>query len=449
MSTYYSSLSLPADRHEVVARRVDAWLEAKGFAKLDEPVLFDDLDREHERGVALLWTGRWTVLLHSEAREDERLRFELGGLDAPLLHLWCHDVDGWGYTLYVEGVAVSGWASDPSRRGDAGDDDLEALARGVGGIDPAALRRARRGRPSVDADAEAFASALGAPIAASGYPGPRTLDGATIERWLYRRRDHDPMAGFDLHATPATATAPPPHANDWSALAEAIGVAEARRLRRLTVVARWLSGFMRVLKTPWVLAHRAHLALRHRRRAASLRQAFRSATSHPGLHRAPTSSDLRVETRALFNQRHGIGVRWGADADVAPADVSGVLPLRVGVTPVVCRALRGGMATRMLTRRVGVIEAEEDYAGGLDGTLAAKRVRSRLPQVDPPLLLEEHYVQTPQAVYVFGVGPAADLEDDLPALLRSLVEGLAVDAVVDDGDRRSAGNASRDEVSAC
>ncbi|MGB7537959.1 MAG: hypothetical protein WBM17_05435, partial [Anaerolineales bacterium] len=98
MGAFFSSHSLPGDVHELVDQKLGDWLSRKGFAEPADPIL--DLCPEGERAYYLFWSERWTVVLFSQLDEEERLLFELGNTGLPVLHLWLHDSDLWGYELY-------------------------------------------------------------------------------------------------------------------------------------------------------------------------------------------------------------------------------------------------------------------------------------------------------------------------------------------------------------
>ena len=107
MGADYWSQSVPADVHERVDVVVRSWLEAKGFEEIGDEPLFD-LDKEIERGFFLFWNDRWTVVVYSDLEEVERLTFELAGkLELPVLQLWAHDSDLWGYELHGDGYGLN------------------------------------------------------------------------------------------------------------------------------------------------------------------------------------------------------------------------------------------------------------------------------------------------------------------------------------------------------
>ena len=92
---------------------VVSWLGAKGFQPCDETSLFP-FDPEAERGVVLAETPDWTTIVFShEFEEGDRLVFELNKLGKPVLDVWVHDSDIWGYRLHDDSKLIASFNSNP------------------------------------------------------------------------------------------------------------------------------------------------------------------------------------------------------------------------------------------------------------------------------------------------------------------------------------------------
>ncbi|HEX6865185.1 MAG TPA: hypothetical protein VF414_20310, partial [Thermoanaerobaculia bacterium] len=174
MGGFYHSLSVPRSVCSQVESLVSSWLFARGFERAEDGVL--DLDREAERGCLILWGDGWTTVLYSHFEEEDRLRLELEKLELPLLHVWLHDSDLWGYELYEEGDVVSAFHSNPRYFGGEieaeGPNDTARIARAWFGDETRAgelLSLQKKKGIFMDPVCERFARWLGAPPAASQY----------------------------------------------------------------------------------------------------------------------------------------------------------------------------------------------------------------------------------------------------------------------------------------
>ena len=113
MGTFFRSIAARTAAAESIKALVMRWLSAKGFEASDATPLFA-LD-DSERGVFLFSNSKWVVVLYSQMEaEGERLRHELTKLQVPLLEVWVHDSDIWGYDLYDDENLVVSFNSNPN-----------------------------------------------------------------------------------------------------------------------------------------------------------------------------------------------------------------------------------------------------------------------------------------------------------------------------------------------
>src|SRR5205809_4093922 len=177
MGAFFQSVAIPTDSPGDVRTLVTTWLAAKGFEPRPEPPLFE-CDAETERGLCLFASDRWVVLLYSHMdTEGPRLLHELGKLNRPLLRVWVHDSDLWGYDLHQDEELVASFNSHPHYFGYA--EELPLPANG----DPAllcelcpveagaeAIARIQRGRALFkEVICRRFCQAIGAAPAGFGY----------------------------------------------------------------------------------------------------------------------------------------------------------------------------------------------------------------------------------------------------------------------------------------
>ncbi|RME24736.1 MAG: hypothetical protein D6798_10525, partial [Deltaproteobacteria bacterium] len=265
-----------------------AWMRAKGLALRDgaPPTA---LDPAHERGVLLAWRNGVVVVLGDTVAELEHQAFELRKLGRPLVELWMHDSDIWGYQLWHDGRIVSAFHSNPRYFGRAerprGPDDPETLCRVVGRGDPAEIRRIQRQRSTLaDDSVRAFARALDAEAGVARYGTPLGQDwpppGWECAHLWFREIGWDPMAGFDLDRLPfASSPTPDPLVGPTAAQRAAWNEQAAAASRR----AQRIGGLIRAATAPLQLPLRARLGWRTRKTAAAARRAMAggAATASP------------------------------------------------------------------------------------------------------------------------------------------------------------------------
>lgn len=396
MGGFYHSLSVPRSVHQQVESLVSSWLLARGFERAEDGVL--DLDREAERGCLLFWGDRWTTILYSHFEEEERLKLELGKLEIPLLHVWLHDSDLWGYELYEDGDVVSAFNSNPRYFGGEmpteGPNDALRLARAWFGDESRArelLSLQKKKGIFMDPVCDRFASWLGAPPAASQYEyvmaGERDWKGFPEVHLRFRRPGFDPMDGFDLHRL--RVESPP--------------LEEAPQPWKPSLGFRLLTGAMRLFFLPLSLYSRWKL---------------RSGGSAPGAP-APGSwpgQEWKVEGEFLVNERRRcrVSLAHGALAAHGP----GILPFRVGPLAVNASVRPGSMIAAALTNLRGrEIQADERFHVG---DFPARFIASTWPE--PLRFIYDVCIATPIAVYWFQASVAEPPGEDALARFRATVE---------------------------
>jgi len=102
------------------------WLETKGYRLAAKRPLIE-IDDETQRGAFVYWNKRWTILLFSEYGEFERLGYELAKLKRPILFLWLHDSDLWGYQVEFDRHTIASFNSNPTYFGKAEAYDAEGF----------------------------------------------------------------------------------------------------------------------------------------------------------------------------------------------------------------------------------------------------------------------------------------------------------------------------------
>ena len=174
MGGFFTSYNIPGGAHEAVDQKIKEWLSRKGFQEPPDPVL--DHIQEGERAYYLFWNDRWTIVLFSHFEEEERLLFELSSAGRPVLHLWLHDSDLWGYELYLKNRPLAAFNSNPKYFGadeaPAAPNDIRLLMEqcSIRGLSVSRIEDLQKKRGLFKENAcEAFAKAIGIGPAASQY----------------------------------------------------------------------------------------------------------------------------------------------------------------------------------------------------------------------------------------------------------------------------------------
>jgi len=123
VGAFFNSICLPQDCATELKPLLIQWLETKGYrlAAKRPPIEIDD---QTQRGAFIYWNKRWTILLYSEYGEFERLGYELAKLKRPILFLWLHDSDLWGYQVELDRRAIASFNSNPTYFGKAEETEL-------------------------------------------------------------------------------------------------------------------------------------------------------------------------------------------------------------------------------------------------------------------------------------------------------------------------------------
>jgi hypothetical protein len=398
MGGFYHSLSVPRSVHGEVESLVSSWLAARGFERAEEGVL--DLDREAERGCLIFWDGRWTTILYSHFEEEDRLRLELERLELPLLHVWLHDSDLWGYELYEEGEVVSAFNSNPRYFGGEtpaeGPNDVGRIARACFGDESRAgelLSLQKKKGIFMDPVCDRFARWLGAAPAAAQYEnviaGERTWKGFSETHLRFRRPGFDPMNGFDLHRLRV----------------ESQPLEDVAPVWKPSPGFRLLTGAFRFLFFPLSLYFRWKM-----RSGMNVLTGAPEAGSFPG-------QEWKVEGDFLVNERRRCRISLAHGAEAARG--AGILPFRVGPLAVHSSVRSGAMTAAALQQGLRGREIQSDESFEV-GDFPARFVASAWPE--PRRFIYEVCIATPIAVYWFQASAGEPAEEDVLARLRATVE---------------------------
>jgi hypothetical protein len=382
MGAFFTSYCLPGDVHELVDRKLADWLSRKGFTEPADPVL--DLCPEGERAYYLFWNERWTIILYSRLEEEERLLFELGNIGHPVLHLWLHDSDLWGYELYRKNRPIAAFNSNPKYFGaqevPAAPNDISVLIeqcaiRGLSAPEVEALQR-KRGVFQEDA-CTAFLKAIGAAPAASQYQyqsddRPAPSDFSVVHR-RNRRRGFDPMRNFNLHAKPPKS---------------APGMTPApAQMPSLPAGFRLLMEVVRIVAIPigWLFG----IYLRIKIRTGGL-------AGLPGAGLSTKPKDYSFENGWLVNSKRRCRIKLADGAEIS--NMAGILPFRIGKLEVFSKTMSAEEALHLLDGLRG--KADEEERDFHIGGLPAKWIRLRIPPKREGCRYHG-FIQAPHAVYYF------------------------------------------------
>jgi len=417
MGVFYNTICLPGNHRSDVREHLERWLRVRGYEPRESTVLFDLEDSE--RSAYLLGDASWTILFYSHWDEDRRLIHELQGIGVPVVYLWVHDSDVWGWDLFdTEGFAGS-WSSNPRVHHSFPETPVGSVERPAMAIEnlcqhlgldteaSAALARLQGHQGAFqDEICAEFAHLLGISPAATSYDdlerGVSThFEGWSSEHLFFTRPDDElDTESVDLHQHKVTRWIPGPHTRPDTTQLEIAPellreMARMRRRQRLAMV--WIKP-MAWLSRLWHRSAEAWTRLRW-----SLRTRLR-AMERPASWLAETS--YRCEGQRLINDRHGCLVDLPEDAAPAPAPSRPplVFAFRTRRVNVTCTARRLQHLDEVLRRpsRSRVLRDEKYRVAAL----AARHVLFELP---PQFIaggkdtstLGLHVVQTPIALYVF------------------------------------------------
>ena len=413
-----------------VRELVVSWLGAKGFRPCDGPSLFP-FDPETERGIVLAETSDWTTIAFSHRFEEgDRLVFELKKLEKPLLEVWVHDSDIWGYRLHDSGKLVASFNSNPRYFGGTPELDLpqngdpELLCEVCDlSVEPGTIASIQ-GKRAVFKErvAERFCAQIGADAAAYDYrdfdevrlePGRHTTtDGTEIERMYFVRSGTSrESTGRVLHEIVLHVPRAPrvdPQMEAWQAEMKA-------RMLPLTILLRIVGwGFKLGF---WLLRPFFYLWLRKE----ILRQDSRGDILQE-LETLQNRPDVERQGPRLMNRRHGCSIEVPESAEVMQdIDLDAVFSFRLGGVHVDCAALRSSQLRRQLKLWPGaeIVEDEKHFIG----ELPARTVELKYTSKDRKSHLVWHLAETPQALYRFQASGQA-LSDDLRREFRTVFESF-------------------------
>jgi hypothetical protein len=392
MGAFFTSFSIPGDVHEAVDQKIREWLSRKGFQEPPDPVL--DHTKEGERAYYLFWNDRWTIVLFSHFEEEERLLFELRNDDRPVLHLWLHDSDLWGYELYLKNRSLAAFNSNPKYFGayeePAAPNDIPLLMKqcSIRGLTVSEMEGLQKKKGIFKENAcETFAKAIGIGPAASQYgyhseAEPAAPDFSVVHR-RYRKRGFDPMRNFNLHVEPAKSPQ------------EEMPISS--KMPALPPGFRVLMEIMRVMAIPIGWLFRIILAIK-------MKTAEVPGLTH-GTGASPVPKEYALEGGWLVNPKRRCRIKFSEGA--APSEAAAMLPFKIQGKEVFSRTMSADETRHMLTGlHRGPIEEEENY---WIGSLAAKRIRLQaFPRQDRFRYL--YFIQASVAVYYFSLESKGPLE---------------------------------------
>ncbi len=437
-SNHFSHILFDVDP-QAAREQLFAWMRAKGLALQDGKPL-TALDPAHERGVWLAWRDGVVVVLGDTLAELDRQAFELRKLGRPLVELWMHDSDIWGYQLWHEGRIASAFNSNPRYFGPAeparGPDDPETLCRLVGRGDPVAIRRIQRQRPTfAEQSSRAFAEALAAEAGAAQYGSSPGADWPPPE-WeredlWFRDVGWDPLAGFDIDRL---SFEPPPRPDPFAGLTAEERAAAAEQLAAMKRSGQAIGCLLRVATAPFQLPFQTWLRWKTRDAA---RKAVRGMDRHAGTTSTPRLPPPTAVLRKgrLCNDTAGISIPLPSGATVGPYDCVPLLPghvLGFTIAETTVRMSAHVPATvRHMTQGMGHF-GEVTTETNTIGPHTVRQARVELPP-SPEWPDAPHRVRLmslligPSAVLVFDTTPAMEQESEVATAVNEALAGLRFD----------------------
>jgi hypothetical protein len=436
-SNHFSHSIFDAEPAETRALLV-AWMRAKGMA-LQDGGPKTPLDPQHERGLRIAWRDGVVVVLGDTLMELARQAFELRKLGRPLLSLWMHDSDIWGYELWSEGAVVSAFHSDPTYFGaqepEQGPNDVERLCTLTGRGSPAEIRAIqKKTRLFAEGCSQALADALGAGAAATnyGYVGPMDPwppEGWQTEHLWFREHGWDPMAGFDVSTLRFDA---PEHPDPFAGLDPAARAEQEAAAAAAMKQAHRIGCAMQALMWPIQIPMRMWLWWRTRQLTQQVEGRAQQAASEARSVDWEALSTVELVDGRLRSPAHEVSVPVPAGADIGPQDrvtfgPGQVLGFTVCETPLRLAA--------HLPAAVGGLTRGMAHTGAVDVTtreLGPHIVRwARAPVTPfpgapdaPPRERLMALLAGPQAVYAIDAMPIAEHADAVAAAIEEAIAGL-------------------------
>ena len=385
-----------------------------------------EIDDETQRGVFIYWNKQWTILLYSEFGEFERLGYELAKLKRPILFVWMHDSDLWGYQIEQDRKLIASFNSSPTYFGRAeetglptnGDPDLLCQTFGLQGQEREIRKLQKSKSFFMEQVCEQFATMINARPAASCYeyveqshlePESIQFDGFEMEHLFFASdRAQQEMNGFDIHAKAVRE-----FARDERGTGDANLPPEMRaRLEHLQRQVGVMTFFFKVLFWPlkivaWPVVQVMKLWLWFTFKRSS-KQRGTTELLATNARRA-----FRVEGRLLINDRRRCRITLPEGVEPVPAWGLTVFAFKVNNVQVTCRAARRKEVERYLTLRSPnaatryTVLADENF---MVGTMKAKSVLLKMEdEKSSKNVSATHYmgtciVQLPELIYDFHYG---------------------------------------------
>lgn len=347
----HSFTVLGASRADVEAH-IASWLRSKGFEPVEGTPLFES-DPSFERTVLSFGDEQNATVAYSELVEEDRLLFELKKLGRPVLELWLHDSDVWGYELWEEDRIVSAFHSRPRYFGPEtpprGPNDVERLCATLGRPEQAAAVRSAQAKRSLFADdtVRDFARCLGLPGHDGLFDVVDESAPSEVPRPLrYARADDEGMETFDASALRFHVYDP----DDPTSAFPDLDPAERRQAQQAVKIAKAVGTVLGVVLAPvglwakWKLSRAVKEAAAH--------APYPSAIGQPPAPQLEGEPLFEQDGDRLYNRRHGSALTLARGARVEPTwnvafAPSEVFRFFVGDAMAVCVARTPGQSRQM------------------------------------------------------------------------------------------------------
>ncbi len=422
VGAFYHSVSLPQDCAAEVKSLLIQWLEAKGFRLVANRPL-TQTDRQTQRGAFICWNKRWTVVLYSQFGEFERLAYELARLKRPILYVWEHDSDLWGYQIDRDRKTIASFNSRPAYFGRVeetglatnGDPELLCQTFGLQGLEREIRKLQRAKSLLMEQVCEQFAKTIGARPAAWSYDYAEQsyLESGSVEfeefetEHLFFANDQEQreMEGFDIHTRAVREFARSERVGESAGMPPEM----RERVEQLQQQVRVMSFFframlwpMKILAWPFVKLMQFWLWFTFKRSGKQ-----REMTEWFITEGKPA---FRIEGRQLINDRRRCRITLPQDVEYAQAWGLTVFAFEVSNVEVSCRAARRKEIEHYLTirspdrgTRTTLLEDENFMAGALKAkSVLYKKESDKVKENKPKTeYLGACMVQTTDVVYIF------------------------------------------------